>query len=113
MMRFIVHRLLQGIVLLALVATIVFFLGRLTGNPVDLKLTAYIPDAKSSPSILVHLEGNEFRQLGRILASIGSDLTTAYNGRISVEVTGGAGRVAAYGSVIDNASLDPTYVPAQ
>ncbi len=38
MMRFIVHRLLQGVVLLALVATIVFFLGRLTGNPVDLLL---------------------------------------------------------------------------
>jgi peptide/nickel transport system permease protein len=38
MMRFIVHRLLQGVVLLVLVATIVFFLGRLTGNPVDLLL---------------------------------------------------------------------------
>src|SRR4051794_11354938 len=36
--RYIVHRLLQGIVLLCLVATIVFFLGRLTGNPVDLML---------------------------------------------------------------------------
>src|SRR6185295_18041834 len=38
MTRFIVHRLLQGIVLLCMVATIVFFLGRLTGNPVDLLL---------------------------------------------------------------------------
>src|SRR5258708_36531495 len=38
MTRYIVHRLLQGAVLLALVATIVFFLGRLTGNPVDLLL---------------------------------------------------------------------------
>jgi peptide/nickel transport system permease protein len=38
MKRYIVHRLLQGIVLLCLVATIVFFLGRLTGNPVDLML---------------------------------------------------------------------------
>jgi peptide/nickel transport system permease protein len=38
MTRFIVHRLLQGIVLLCMVATIVFFLGRLTGNPVDLML---------------------------------------------------------------------------
>jgi ABC-type dipeptide/oligopeptide/nickel transport system permease component len=36
--RFIVRRLLQGVVLLCLVATIVFFLGRLTGNPVDLML---------------------------------------------------------------------------
>src|SRR4029078_9728432 len=35
---FIARRLLQGLVLLVLVATIVFFLGRLTGNPVDLML---------------------------------------------------------------------------
>lgn len=38
MTRYIVHRLLQGVVLLCMVATIVFFLGRLTGNPVDLML---------------------------------------------------------------------------
>jgi ABC-type dipeptide/oligopeptide/nickel transport system permease component len=38
MKRYIVYRLLQGVVLLCLVATIVFFLGRLTGNPVDLML---------------------------------------------------------------------------
>lgn len=38
MSRFIARRLLQGLVLLCLVASIVFFLGRLTGNPVDLML---------------------------------------------------------------------------
>jgi peptide/nickel transport system permease protein len=38
MQRYIVHRLLQGILLLILVAAIVFFLGRLTGNPADLML---------------------------------------------------------------------------
>ena len=38
MKRYIVQRLLQGIVLLFMVAAIVFFLGRLTGNPVDLML---------------------------------------------------------------------------
>jgi len=36
MSGFIARRLMQGLVLLLLVATIVFFLGRLTGNPVDL-----------------------------------------------------------------------------
>jgi ABC-type dipeptide/oligopeptide/nickel transport system permease component len=36
--RYIARRLLQGIVLVCLVAAIVFFLGRLTGNPVDLML---------------------------------------------------------------------------
>ncbi|MBX3503307.1 MAG: ABC transporter permease [Alphaproteobacteria bacterium] len=38
MKRFIARRLMQGVVLLVMVATIVFFLGRLTGNPVDLML---------------------------------------------------------------------------
>ena len=38
MSRFIARRLLQGLVLICLVATAVFFLGRLTGNPVDLML---------------------------------------------------------------------------
>lgn len=38
MRRYILQRLWQGVILLALVTTIVFFLGRLTGNPVDLML---------------------------------------------------------------------------
>ena len=38
MKRYIARRLLQGLVLLCLVASIVFFLGRLTGNPADLML---------------------------------------------------------------------------
>src|SRR5712692_9833506 len=38
MQRYIVQRLLQGVIVLILVATIVFFLGRLTGNPADLML---------------------------------------------------------------------------
>lgn len=38
MQRYIVRRLLQGLLLLVLVTSIVFFVGRLTGNPVDLLL---------------------------------------------------------------------------
>ena len=38
MRRFIVQRLLQGVLLVFLVTTIVFFLGRLTGNPADMVL---------------------------------------------------------------------------
>jgi ABC-type dipeptide/oligopeptide/nickel transport system permease component len=38
MRRYILRRLLQGLLLLVLVASIVFFLGRLTGNPADLML---------------------------------------------------------------------------
>jgi len=36
-----------------------------------------------------------------------------YNGRVSVRVIDGTGKVAAYGSVIDNRTQDPTYVPAE
>lgn len=38
MQRYIVQRFWQGLILLVLVTTIVFFLGRLTGNPADLML---------------------------------------------------------------------------
>ncbi|MBM3225945.1 MAG: ABC transporter permease [Candidatus Tectomicrobia bacterium] len=38
MQRYIIQRVLQGVLVLLLVATIVFFLGRLTGNPADLML---------------------------------------------------------------------------
>jgi len=38
MKRYIARRLMQGVILLVMVAMIVFFLGRLTGNPVDLML---------------------------------------------------------------------------
>ena len=48
MKRYIARRLMQGVVLLCAVATIVFFLGRLTGNPVDLMLPEDATDRKST-----------------------------------------------------------------
>jgi len=36
-----------------------------------------------------------------------------YNTRVSVKVIDGTGRVTAYGSVIDQITQDPAYVPAQ
>ena len=38
MQRYIVQRLLQSVILLVAVTTIIFFIGRLTGNPVDMML---------------------------------------------------------------------------
>jgi hypothetical protein len=32
---------------------------------------------------------------------------------VSIRVVDGNGKVAAYGSLVDNLSKDPTYVPAQ
>ncbi|HEX8172898.1 MAG TPA: immunoglobulin domain-containing protein [Thermoanaerobaculia bacterium] len=82
-----------------------------TGNPVTFELTAYVNGGKITAAVTDSMQGNEFRQIGHILQALGFD--TAYNGRVSVRVIEGTGRLAAYGSVVDNRTLDPTYVPAQ
>ena len=87
-------------------------LAELTGNRVDLRISAQFPDSLATPSVTLTLQPNEFRQLGLILNQFAPGAQT-FNGRITVEVVGGSGRVTAYGSVIDSKSKDPTYVPAQ
>src|SRR5207302_1781360 len=64
----------------------------------------------TTPTNITHTP-NEFRQLGSILSSLNAGNT--YNARIIMRVTSGSGRVTAYGSVVDNLTSDPTYVPAQ
>ncbi len=86
-------------------------LAELTGNPAHVRISLYLPDSKVTPTTELDLAPNEFRQLGSVIAGMNPGNT--YNARISVEVTSGTGRVSAYGSVIDNATQDPTYVPAQ
>ena len=82
-----------------------------TGNPVAVKISVTGPDSRLTASTEAVLNPNEFRQLDRIFSGFG--FSTMYNGRVSVQVIGGSGRVAAYGSIIDNRTQDPTYVPAQ
>lgn len=86
-------------------------LAELTGNAATVRLTLSLPDTKVTASTEVTLAPNEFRQLRPILGLNPGQQT--YNARLSVEVVSGNGRVTAYGSVIDNTSKDPTYVPAQ
>ncbi|HEY3053092.1 MAG TPA: hypothetical protein VGK04_06850, partial [Thermoanaerobaculia bacterium] len=85
----------------------------LTGNPVTVTVSLYMPDSKITPSFDVALGANEFKQLNSVIATFLGAGTQTYNARISVQVIEGSGRVSAYGSVIDNRSFDPTYVPAQ
>jgi hypothetical protein len=85
----------------------------LSGIGADVKLTVIPPDGRTSAIITKHLDPNEFFQFNKIIAGAYGDTVQMYNARIAVEVTGGSGRVAAYASVIDATSLDPTYVPAQ
>ena len=87
-------------------------MAELTGNPVHVKITATVPDSKIAANAELDLAANEFRQLGSVLAGMFPG-ESVYNARISVQVLSGTGRVTAYGSVIDNVSKDPTYVPAQ
>lgn len=82
-----------------------------TGQPARIEITAQKPDTKTTAVTAYDLKPNEFIQFGRIFQSMG--LPTVYGGRISVKVLEGTGRVAAYGSVVDNRTVDPTYVPAQ
>jgi hypothetical protein len=86
-------------------------LTELTGNPVTVHISAILADSKTSAGTDVPLQANEFRQLSGVLAQLNPGNT--YNGRITVTVTSGSGRVTAYGSVVDNLTSDPTYVPAQ
>lgn len=86
-------------------------INELTGNGATVRLTLQLPDSLVTPSTEVTLAPNEFLQLRPILGLNPGKQT--YNARLTVEVIGGTGRVTAYGSVIDNESKDPTYVPAQ
>jgi hypothetical protein len=89
-------------------------LAELTGNPVDLRISVHFPDTKVTASTVVSLAANEFRQYNKILEYFFTNPgDQTFNARVSVEVIAGNGRVTAYGSVIDNVSKDPTYVPAQ
>jgi hypothetical protein len=81
-----------------------------TGHDATIEIVAYTAAGASAP-LPVALAGGEFRQIGSILTQLGVPLEA--NGRISVRVTGGTGRVSAYASVIDNRTEDPTYIPAQ
>jgi hypothetical protein len=85
----------------------------LAGNTANVRLTIIPPDGRVSGVINYELKPNEFHQFDRIIEQVYGAGTQMYNARIAVEVTGGSGRVSAYASVLDNSSLDPTYVPAQ
>ena len=85
-------------------------LAETTGNAATVEVSLILPDSKITPVISVPLAPNQFTQLS--LAAFG--LTEPiYNARVSVKAVDGAGKVTAYGSLIDNVSQDPTYVPAQ
>ena len=85
-------------------------LAEVTGKPVTVEMQIVLPDSKITPTVQITLGPNEFQQFNPIRAL---EVGNVYNARITVRVIGGEGRVTAYGSVIDEITQDPTYVPAQ
>jgi hypothetical protein len=69
-----------------------------------------LPDSKISPKTQIPIPANGFVQMP-VIQSLG--LTNVYNARITLRVVDGDGKISAYGSVIDQTTQDPTYVPAQ
>jgi uncharacterized repeat protein (TIGR01451 family) len=85
-------------------------IAEISGAPATVQVSVTIPDSKVTARVEIPLQANEFRQFA-VFSQLG--LANAYNARVSVKVTGGSGIVTAYGSVIDQITQDPTYVPAQ
>ena len=82
-----------------------------TGADATVELLAYSPDSKVASRLVVPLIAGQYIQKGGIFKSMG--FNNVYNGRITARVISGTGRIAAYGSVVDNRTTDPTYVPSQ
>jgi hypothetical protein len=85
-------------------------LAETTGKPATAEVTVILPDSKVAPKVSIPLAAFEYRQFA-IISSLG--LGNTYNARISVRVIDGQGKVTAYGSVIDQKTQDPTFVPGQ
>jgi hypothetical protein len=85
-------------------------IAEVTGKAVTAEVTVILPDSKVAPKVQIPLGAFEYRQFP-IISSLG--LGNTYNARISVKVIDGQGKITAYGSVIDQKTQDPTFVPAQ
>jgi hypothetical protein len=80
-----------------------------SGKPAVAEIAVIVPGSKTVPRIQIPLAANEYRQISLLDFNLG----TIYNTRVTVKVMSGTGTVTAYGSLIDQVTQDPTYVPAQ
>ena len=79
MQRYILQRLVQGVILLVVVTSIVFFIGRMTGNPVDMMLPEDATEEDRQDMIVrLKLEGTIMDQFGVfIVDAVQGDLGTS------------------------------------
>jgi len=81
------------------------------GKPATVELQVVPADGRVAAKLTFDMKPNEFRQFNSLLQ--GLNVGTTYNARVTVRVVSGEGRIAAYASVIDALTNDPTFVPAQ
>jgi VCBS repeat-containing protein len=86
-------------------------IAEVAGKTASIEVSASLPDSTSTPVLRYQLKPNEFKQIVGVFREMG--LSNVYNARITVKVVGGTGEIAAYGSVVDNFTQDPTFVPGQ
>jgi len=77
-----------------------------SGNNVDVRVELIDGDGATLGSTQLTLQAFEPRQLN--ISALGAGQTPTNNGRLHISVTGGAGRVIAFGSGIANTSQDPS-----
>lgn len=86
-------------------------LAEVAGAPATVEITATVADSKTESKLLVPLQANEFRELTSVLKLL--NLGRIYNGRVSVRVVSGSGKVFAYGSLVDLQTQDLVFIPGQ
>jgi hypothetical protein len=86
-------------------------LAEVTGKAARIEISVVPADSRVAARNTIDLKPNQFVQYSQILRSMG--FQNVFNARMTVRVIEGDGRVAAYASVIDAQTNDPTYVPAQ
>ncbi len=85
-------------------------IAEVTGKPATVDVRVILAGSKFTASTQIPIPANGFVQMP-VIQNLG--LSNVYNARISLRVVDGDGRISAYGSVIDQITQDPTYVPAQ
>jgi hypothetical protein len=81
-----------------------------SGKPVEIEIRFFDGEGAPLLTLPLSLKAGEHRQLNQILAV--HDLTDVATARAEIEVISGDGKIAAYGSVVDNVTGDPLQVHA-
>ena len=79
-----------------------------SGSPASVVLSMFNSAGNKLFDLPVNLGAGEQKLLNGLLTAQGVSVA---DGRMEVRVSGGDGKVTAYASVVDNASLDPQFIP--